>query len=248
MAAYFRHYVRRHLNAVRLARWGMPPQLSPGEGPVIVVANHPAWWDAAIVIVLADALFPERESYAPIDARMLERYGVFARMGAFGIDLEGRRGAVDFLAASRDVLAHPRRMLWITAQGHFADVRQRPLGLKEGVAHLPDLAPGAIVIPLALEYALWEERGAEAFAAFGPPIPADTLRALPKSERRARIEAALTQTLDRLSGDVIAREPDRFLPLATGRAGVGGVYDAWRRLAALATGRRFDPAHRAEPR
>lgn len=247
MAAYFRRYVRRHLNAVRLARWGGAPRLSAGQGPVVVVVNHPAWWDAAVIIVLADALFPDRESYAPFDARMLDRYAVFARMGAFGVDLDSRRGAVDFLSASRDVLDRPDRMLWVTAQGRFADVRQRPLGLRGGVAHLPDLAPDAIFLPLALEYAFWEERGAEAFAAFGTPIPGSALRDLPRAERLARIETALTETLDRLSTDVVSRDPARFVPLARGDAGVGGIYDAWRRLAALATGRRFDPAHRVEP-
>lgn len=246
MVVYFRRYVRRHLNAVRLARSGLPPRLSSHEGPVVVIANHPAWWDAAIIIVLADALFPERESYAPMAARMLERYRIFARMGAFGVDSDGRRGAAGFLAASREVLAAPHRVLWITAQGDFVDVRRRPLALKAGVAHLIDLAPDAIFLPLALEYAFWEERGGEAFAAFGTPIPAATLRALPKAERLAYIEAALTGTLDQLSVDVVARDPDRFLSLVTGRAGVGGVYDAWRRLAALATGRRFDPAHGAD--
>jgi hypothetical protein len=30
----------------------------------------------------------DHESYAPIDAAMLQRYGVFGRIGAFGVDLE----------------------------------------------------------------------------------------------------------------------------------------------------------------
>jgi hypothetical protein len=136
-------------------------------------------------------------------------------------------------------------MLWITAQGRFADARARPLALRPGVARLAEIAPGALFVPLALEYTFWNERGAEAFAAFGTGIAGADLAALPRPERLARLEADLTATLDRLSADVISREPERFRTFVSGRKGVGGVYDLWRRAAAQISGRRFDPAHRA---
>ena len=242
MVAYFDRFLRRHLNAVRLARWGVP-LCAEHSGPIVVYCNHPAWWDAATVILLAGRLFPTRECYAPFDAKALERYAVFRRMGAFGVDLETARGAAQFLAASRGILSRPHRMIWITAQGRFVDVRARPLGLRPGVARLAEIAPNALFLPLALEYAFWEERGAEACAAFGTPIPAADLLALPRPERLGRLEGALTATLDRLSADVIAREPARFAPLVSGAKGIGGIYDGWRRLKALRAGRRFDPAH-----
>lgn len=103
-------------------------------------------------------------------------------------------------------------MIWITAQGRFQDVRARPLGLRGGVARLPEIAPDALFVPLALEYAFWEERGGEAFAGFGAPVSGAELLALPRAERLARMEADLTATLDRLSADVIAREAARFTP------------------------------------
>jgi 1-acyl-sn-glycerol-3-phosphate acyltransferase len=240
MAAYFRRYLRRHMNAVRVSAWGAPPVL---PGPLVVYSNHPAWWDAALIIALADRYYPNLESYAPFDAVMLERYGVFGRMGAFGVDLDSPRGAADFLRASKAILA-PGRMMWITAQGRFSDVRERPLGLRPGVARLVELAPDATFVPLALDYAFWDERGAEACAAFGPPVPGRDLLALPRPDRLTRLEADLTATLDRLSGDVQSRDPGRFGLLLDGRRGVGGIYDGWRRLAARLHGRRFEPGHR----
>ncbi len=246
MSAYFDRFVRRHMNALRLARWGRPAGIA-ARAPLVIYANHPAWWDAAILIVAADRLFPERESFAPIDAVMLEKYGIFRRMGAFPVDLDSARGGAQFLSACRAILGQPGRVLWITAQGRFADVRTRPLGLKPGVARLPEIAPGATVLPLAIEYAFWDERGAEACLAFGAPFTADELLALPRPERLARLEDALTATLDRLSADVIARDPAAFESLLSGRRGVGGVYDGWRRLAAALTGRRFEPGHRDRP-
>ncbi|MET7245358.1 lysophospholipid acyltransferase family protein [Methylobacterium sp. EM32] len=243
MGVYFARYARRHLNALRLANWGQP-LAAPAAGPVVVYCNHPAWWDAAIIILLAQRFFPAAESYAPFDAAMLARYRIFARMGAFGVDLDSPRGAASFMAASRKILERPGRVLWITAQGRFSDVRERPLALRPGVARLAELAPDALFVPLALDYAFWEERGAEACVAFGPGIPARDLLALPRPDRLARLEADLTATLDRLGADVRSRDPARFASLLDGRRGVGGVYEAWHRLVAALTGRRFVAGHR----
>ena len=46
-------------------------------------------------------------------------------------------------------------------------------------------------------------------------------------------------------GEAISRDPARFAELVSGKTGVGGVYDLWRRVRALITGRRFDPSHEA---
>lgn len=242
MAVYFDRYLRRHLNALRVSTWGLPAT-SGLPGPLVVYCNHPAWWDAAVIILLSAKLFPDREGYAPFDAAMLEKYGIFGRIGAFGVDLDSPRGAADFLHAARAILSRPDRVLWITAQGRFADVRERPLGLRPGVARLPEIAPDAVFVPLAVEYAFWTERGAEACAAFGRPLAARDLLGLPRPARLARLEADLTATLDRLGADVRSREPGRFVALVEGRRGVGGIYDAWRRLGAALGGRRFAPGH-----
>lgn len=242
MVSYFERFFRRHMNALRIARWG-ELSVPNGAGPVVVYSNHPAWWDAAVYVLAADRLLPGYRSFAPIDADMLRRYGVFSRIGAFGVDLRSARGAADFLRASADILSRPDRALWVAAQGRFGDVRERPLGVKPGVARLPELAPGCILLPLAIEYSFWLERGAEACLAFGAPLLGQDLVALNRDARLAHLEAALTATLDRLGADVQSRDPARFRSVLEGRAGVGGVYDAWRRIVSAVRGRAFDPSH-----
>ncbi|MDF2689790.1 MAG: glycerol acyltransferase [Microvirga sp.] len=241
MVSVFRRYFTRHMNALRVAAWGAPNV--PRSGPVIVYSNHPAWWDAAVYILAADRFFPAYESYAPIDAAMLKQYGIFGRIGAFGIDLETSRGAADFMAASAEILASPKRALWVTAQGRFSDVRERPIGLKPGIARLVEITPDCTVIPMAIEYGFWLERGAEAFIAFGAPLRGEDLVSLPRSQRLEHLERELTSTLDHLSADVQSRDPARFRPVLEGRAGVGGLYDGWRRITSALRGRVFDPSH-----
>jgi 1-acyl-sn-glycerol-3-phosphate acyltransferase len=241
MVSIFRRYFTRHMNALRIAAWGVPQ--GSWRGPVIVYSNHPSWWDAAVYILAADRFFPTYESYAPIDAEMLRQYGVFGRIGAFGIDLRSVRGAADFMRASADILSSPNRALWITAQGRFADIRERPLGLKPGIAHLIETAPDCTIVPLGIEYSFWLERGAEAFIAFGAPITGRELLDLSRSARLQRLETELSSVLDRLSDDVKARDPARFRAVLEGRAGIGGVYDGWRRLISILRGRSFDASH-----
>jgi 1-acyl-sn-glycerol-3-phosphate acyltransferase len=245
MVSVFRRYFTRHMNALRIAQWGMP--VPPQAGPVIVYSNHPAWWDAAVYIIAADRFFPAYESYAPIDAEMLKQYGIFGRIGAFGVDLHTPRGAAAFLRTSAEILSSQDRALWITAQGRFGDVRERPLGLKPGVARLVELSPDCTIVPLAIEYGFWLERGAEAFMAFGQPMRGRDLVRRARPARLERLESELTATLDRLSADVASRDPARFRSVLEGRAGVGGLYDGWRRLAAAVRGRAFDPSHEGRP-
>ena len=73
---WVRGYLKKHFHAVRLAR-GSRPNVSP-DLPMIVVLNHPAWWDPLIGVIIA-GLFPERAHYAPMDAKALARYSLFEK-------------------------------------------------------------------------------------------------------------------------------------------------------------------------
>ncbi len=58
-------------------------------------------------------------------------------------------------------------MLWITAEGAFTDHRARPVALRPGLAHLARQVPGAVILPLALDYTFWNESRPEALLRFG---------------------------------------------------------------------------------
>lgn len=233
-------YVRKHFHAVRLSKSSAP--VPTGDDPLLIVLNHPSWWDPLICLVLSREFDP-REQYAAIDAEAVRKYRFFTRLGFFGVDQHSLRGAAAFLRTGTALLSRPNAAVWVTAQGRFADVRTRPLGLRSGVGHLAAQLERGYVLPVGLEYTFWTERTPEALVRVGPPLSIAGHHRQSGKAWAERIEAALTETLDGLNREAMSRDPGLFTPLLDGRTGVGGVYDVWRRAKAWAGGRRFDPAH-----
>jgi 1-acyl-sn-glycerol-3-phosphate acyltransferase len=216
---WFKRYLRYwympwHLHAVRISRRGGLPAIP--DGPLILVTNHPSWWDPIVLILLTD-LLPERRHFAPIDAAALNRYRFFGKLGMFGVEPGKARS---FLRTGMAILETPGTALWITAQGRFADVRERPVRLQGGVGYLA--ARRGQVLPVALEYPFWHERAPEALVRFGDllPMPATT----------AEIAGALERTQDALAAEAQQQRPELFENYIAGKVGVGLAYDAWRRL------------------
>ncbi len=236
---YVRRYVRKHFHAVRVSNTSSP--LPPDDAPLLVVMNHPSWWDPMIAVLLLD-LFPRHTHYGAIDAAMLKKYWAFSKLGFFGVDQTSLRGAAEFLRTGTEILTTDRRAVWVTAQGDFADVRTRPLNLRSGVGHLAARMSRGWVVPIALEYTFWTESKPEALVRVGSPLP---LVGEGGKSWTARIEAALTASLDTLNAETASRDPAKFTELLGGTAGVGGVYDAFRRSVALLRGQKFDPSHMA---
>ncbi|KAA2212397.1 lysophospholipid acyltransferase family protein [Teichococcus oryzae] len=238
----FTRFARRHMRALRVPHWGLPPDT--GDAPLVVFASHPSWWDGVAFMLLSRRLFPGRRMFIPMEEAALARYRFMRRLGVFGVEPATARGAVAFLRVARRVLDPARSdMLWMNAPGRFADVRERPVPIAPGLARLPELAPEAAFVPLALEYPFWSERKAEMLAAFGNPLPGAALQAMPREARTEALSAALAGTMDRLAQEALSRDPAQFQLVEQGGEGMGGIYDLWRRGRAALAGRRFDPRH-----
>ncbi|HMF36402.1 MAG TPA: phytoene desaturase family protein [Isosphaeraceae bacterium] len=235
-----RFYLARNFHAVRLSRSG---RLGPlPAGPLIVVLNHPSWWDPLVGMVLTE-LFPNRAHFAPMEADALRRYRIFDRMGMFGVERETRRGAREFLRTSCAILARAGTALWITAQGRFADARERPPGVQPGVAHLARRLKQAVILPVALEYPFWEERYPEALARFGQAIVVERGADRSVEKWRTCIEGALASTQDALACEAQRRDPAAFETLVGGKAGVGGIYECWQWFRRRRLGTHFRAEH-----
>lgn len=194
---------------------------------------------------LLSGLWPGRKDYGPIEAAALKKYQFLGRIGLFGVEAGTPRGALQFLRTSRAILADSEATLWVTAQGEFTDARQRPVRFRNGVGRLAAEMTRGVIVPIAFEYTFWNERTPEALIAFAAPIPIAAHPGLTPTQWTGMLEGAMEQTQDRLASDSSSRDPARFNDFVCGRTGVGGIYDAWRRVKALLSAKPFDPRHSA---
>lgn len=236
-----KRYIRKHCHALYLSKSSLP--LPTDNAPILVAMNHPSWWDPLIALVLSEQLTGYAH-FGVMDENALKKYAILKKAGIFGIDPNSIRGAAHFLRTGEAILAQPKHALWVTAQGQFADVRKRPLELKSGVGHLAARLNTGWVLPLAMEIQFWNERTAVCFGRFGEALPTGQVK--DGKEFTNYIEGALTHTMDALAKEVISRDASRFTALVSGRVGIGGVYDTWRKWKAKMTGRKIELGHDAE--
>lgn len=239
---YVERYLRRHFHAVRLA--GSAPAV-PDHEPLVAYLNHPSWWDPLIGLVVARRLFPGRRHYAPIDQAALGRYSFFSKLGAFGVEQRTSAGARRFLETATAIASAPGCVLWITPQGGFVDPRERPLRFAPGLAHLVRRLQRGTLLPIAIELPFWTERLPEALVRVGEPVPIVAVRGLPVATLQRLLAGRLEETADALAGAARRRDEDAFATILGGAAGVGGVYDVWRRLRSRLRGERFSAEHAA---
>src|SRR4051794_653634 len=94
--SYFRRWMGKSFHGLRLSKTGQLPR-TDGK-PVLVVMNHPSWWDPLFGMVLSQQLVGYK-SYAPIDAKALRQYPIFEPLGLFGVEPTAQ-GAIAFLRTS----------------------------------------------------------------------------------------------------------------------------------------------------
>ncbi|MEM9400059.1 MAG: lysophospholipid acyltransferase family protein, partial [Verrucomicrobiota bacterium] len=222
---------RRHLN----------------EEPVIIAFNHPSWWDPLTCMTVA-GLFPEHHHYAPIEAQALEQYPFFKHLGIFAIDSNSPQGLRQLLLATASIFQGQKNILWISPQGNFRDIRQRPPMLKPGIgalcASMQKKGRGS-VIPLAMEYMFWTEKKPEIFIAFGEKIDLANTDKTTAQNWVQIIESAMQKTQDKLAEQVIARDADAFRPVFSSNSSTHPVYDIWRRFTFALRGKHYYREHAA---
>ncbi len=222
---------------------GLAGRLRCPDGPLIVVLNHPSWWDPLVGFVLTE-LFPDRAHYFPMDAHALEAISNLPATGRIwyraGNSPRSQRVSPH---GSRD----PR-----SATDRALDHGPGPLRRRTRTAAWPS-SPGWLISHVA-----WNERS---FCRWHWSIPSgksDVPKRSPGSARPSSSSGALTGPsrsgvcasnnpwpAPRMPLPVKhkAGTPTVFETLVGGKAGVGSVYDFRRSLLARVFGEGFRPEH-----
>jgi 1-acyl-sn-glycerol-3-phosphate acyltransferase len=237
---YLHWYIGRHFRALRLANGERFPATA---GPLIVYANHASWWDPLACIMLSRYLLPAANHYAPMDAKALEHYSIFRRMGLFPVEAGTHRGAAQFLRAAREIVATANSVLWITPEGRFTDVRTRRQRFEPGLAALVARLDQCVVVPIACEYTFWDERLPEILINCGEPVRIDSGKSRTAEDWNQEFSTAMAHTQDELATLATLRDPALFITVLSGKVGIGGVYEGWKRLLALLSGRAYQGSH-----
>jgi 1-acyl-sn-glycerol-3-phosphate acyltransferase len=243
-AAYGRRYMRRRFHTLRLLKSAQPPR--GVSRPLVIYLNHASWWDPLVCLYLSRKAFPDRTSFAPIDAASLKRYRFFKHIGMYAIEQQSVRGAIQFLRTTVAILSAGRHVVWLTPQGAFCDVRERPLRIRRGLGTLAVRTEEVEFLPLAIEYTFWTEPRPEILVAFGEAIIPSREETRSAEEWTELFAGALEATQDELAGRSCRRDPSDWLVLEKGACGVNVTYDAWRMIRARLSGGAFAREHRPE--
>jgi 1-acyl-sn-glycerol-3-phosphate acyltransferase len=178
-----------------------------------------------------------------MDAASLNHYGIFRSMGFFPVENSSPRGAAQLLRAGAQVLNRPGAVLWITPESQFQDVRKRPIVFRPGLGALMSRTGRMTCVPIAIEYAFWNERLPEILVNVGEPLEiADGTMEEARTWTNL-LSYAMAATLEELAMLAVERDPEAFVPVLTGSGGVGGIYEMWKRVTSLLTGRRYIHDH-----
>ena len=138
------------------------------DRPIIFAANHVAWWDPLLLLVLDEAL--GGVGWAVVDAPSIRTLPFLGWLGALPLDRSNPDRARACLQACAAVLDRPGRALWMFPQGRQRPAHLRPLDLKGGLGILHDHNPVDLVA-VSLDYVFLERDRPAALVRFSAPIP-----------------------------------------------------------------------------
>lgn len=213
-------YGRRLLRSSFARLWihGAMPNVSR---PLIAAANHSAWWDPIVALYLSHEPF-RRDQYGIMEGAQLLRYPFFRRIGGFGVTEATLADARDLADLAATILSsESRRLLWVFPQGRLLPP-STPLHFRSGVVRIARRCADAVVVPVALRYAMVTDRRPECLVRIGGPVGLgegsirDATRAL---------EAAVARELSAIDDDLLHERRDGYRRALEGGESLADRYD-----------------------
>ncbi|MGM7702540.1 lysophospholipid acyltransferase family protein [Pseudalkalibacillus sp. Hm43] len=165
---YNRDYLlKRHFHTVSVK--GTPDQFQ--NSPIVYMMNHSSWWDGLIVYHSIKTLSGQ-DHYMMMDEKQMKEYRFFRKIGAYSIDKTNKRGILQSLRYSIELLEH-NKCVWIFPQGDIYHLETRPLAFQSGIAYLLKKMPSTTVIPVTLYYSFGVHQKPDVTMTYGEHVRLD---------------------------------------------------------------------------
>lgn len=179
------------------------------DRPLLVVANHSAWWDAVFPVIISCRRL-RHDAYAIMDHEQLARFRFFRRVGVFSVNRADARSAMRTLRYADELLRDTQRVLWIFPQGRIVPNDARPILCEAGTAHLARMLGRSAIAPVAFRYEVGRDELPTACIDIGPPTLLNAEDAADPRALTARIAAMIEERLDTLREDMLAERLGDF--------------------------------------
>jgi chlorobactene lauroyltransferase len=143
-------------------------KLSPWnkDCPAIVYANHSNWWDGLVAFYLSKVLW-NIDAYVMMDIEQLSKYSFFKWIGAFSVNRNSPKEALESVGYSIDLLKDSNRVLWIFPQGVMQPNDYRPIMFYSGISKIAQEVGELNLIPVTFKYEFISEQRPEIFISAG---------------------------------------------------------------------------------
>lgn len=224
--ALVRTSLQRMFVRVRLRTLGDDPRAS--VLPLLVIANHPSWWDGYLALLLSRHFGVRR--YLMMDAAQLKRYGFFAWAGCFGVERSDARDVARSIAYAAALLQQAKpTWLWLFPQATITPPQARPLTIHAGAAHILRRATAGGrtigVLPVAWHLVFRGEQHPEVVMLAGDVRIMDEARAMDIAAGTACLTDALVSVMDGLAGDIVRDDLTAYHTILGGRIGINDRFD-----------------------
>lgn len=201
---YLARLFKRHFHEIQLL--GELPEI-PDHLPLLLLPNHSTWWDGFFVYLLNKRIF-HRTAYLMMLETQLSKYKFFRKIGAYSIEPENRRGVIESLEYTVELLNREMSLVSVFPQGQLLPWHTRPLGYKRGVEWiLQKYQKSVTVLPLAIRTEFLGEKRPSVFFFCGnvTPCDAETFSGMDW------LEETETELLDNLASKILRQEAGQNL-------------------------------------
>lgn len=207
-ALYNRNLFKRRFHSFRASGLNHLLEKDPNI-PLIIYANHSAWWDGLAAFEISRAA--HLDAFVMMEEKQLKNLFLFRLLGAFSVIRENPRDALKSVNYAAGLLEeNHNRALWVFPQGEILPNDARPVMFYNGISKIAGKLEKCYLIPLAMRYEFRGEFKPEIYIKIGEPELLKIENNFNSKLLTRRLEKHLTGILDDLKNDVSTKQLDNY--------------------------------------